>query len=571
MNKIIRRRQPQAILPLSDHPLLNRLFSARNIQDKQQLNCTLQAMLPPNQLQGIDTAVELLLSAREQQQKIVVVGDFDADGATSTALAVLALRKLGFQQVDYLVPNRFEQGYGLSVDVAKLALDKQVELLMTVDNGISSHEGVRFAKQHGVRVIITDHHLPPDILPDADAMINPNLANCSFPSKSLAGVGVTFYLMLALRAALRDRGHIAARELPNFAEFLDLVALGTIADVVPLDHNNRILAYQGIHRIRAGRCCYGIQALAEIADRDLSGFASSDLGFAIGPRLNAAGRLDHMGVGVELLLSEDMPSARALAQELDALNQTRKEIEQSMKLEAIQICNSLTELEQELPRTIALYQADWHQGVLGILASRIKDRFHRPVVAFAQDQAGILKGSARSIEGLHIRDTLEQIDQRCPGVILKFGGHAMAAGLSIVEDRLDEFRQHFSEVVCERMTPEQLTGVIWSDGELASTELNLETAELIAAAGPWGQAFPEPLFDGEFEVLQQRLVGKHHLKMMVQPCGGNILLDAIAFNIDPQCYPDLSIKRMKIAYRLDINEFRGNRQLQLVVVQLQPL
>lgn len=571
MNKIICRRQPQTVFPLADHPLLNRVFSARHIQDKQQLDRTLQSMLPPQRLRGVQSAVELLLAARETQQKIVIVGDFDADGATSTALAVLALRRLGFQNVDYLVPNRFEQGYGLSVDVAKLAQAKQVELLITVDNGISSHEGVDWIKQQGAKVIITDHHLPPNELPNADAIINPNLADCDFPSKSLAGVGVTFYLMLALRAALRDRQLIAAAELPNFAELLDLVALGTIADVVPLDQNNRILAYQGINRIRAQRCRYGIQALAEIANRDLSRFVASDLGFSIGPRLNAAGRLDNMSVGVELLLAEDMQTARQLAHELDALNQTRKEIEQGMKLEALQICSNLGELERELPWAIALYQADWHQGVLGILASRIKDRFHRPVVAFAQDQAGILKGSARSIEGLHIRDALERVDQRCPGLILKFGGHAMAAGLSIVEVRFAEFQQAFAAVVQESLTAEQLTGVIWSDGELSAADFNLPTAELIAAAGPWGQAFPEPLFDGEFEVLQQRLVGGRHLKMMVQPRGSTQLLDAIAFNIDPQCYPDLSIKQMKLAYRLDINEFRGNRQLQLMVEYLQPL
>ncbi|MGR3806472.1 single-stranded-DNA-specific exonuclease RecJ [Pasteurella testudinis] len=571
MNKVIRRRQPPAILPLADNPLLDRILSARNIRDKRQLDRTLQAMLPPQRLNGTQAAVELLLTALQQQQKIVIVGDFDADGATSTALAVLALRKLGFQQVDYLVPNRFEQGYGLSVEVAEMALAKQVQLLITVDNGVSSHDGVAFVKKCGVNVIITDHHLPPNELPAADAIINPNLQDCDFPSKSLAGVGVTFYLMLALRAALRERGLIAAQDLPNFAEFLDLVALGTIADVVPLDQNNRILAYQGIERIRAQRCRYGIQALAEIANRDLSRFVASDLGFAIGPRLNAAGRLDNMSVGVELLLAEDMFTARQLAHELDALNQTRKEIEQGMKLEALQICSQLHELEQELPYAIALYRADWHQGVLGILASRIKDRFHRPVVAFAHDQAGILKGSARSIEGLHIRDTLERIDQRCPGMILKFGGHAMAAGLSIVESRFTEFQQVFAETVCGCLAQEQLTGVIWSDGELSPDEMSLQTAELIAACGPWGQAFPEPLFDGEFTVLQQRLVGGRHLKMMLQPHNGTQLFDAIAFNIDPQRYPDLSVKQMKIAYKLDINEFRGNRQLQLMVEYLQPL
>ncbi|KAE9527502.1 single-stranded-DNA-specific exonuclease RecJ [Testudinibacter aquarius] len=570
MNKIICRRQAETIFPLGDSPLLNRIFSVRGIASQQQLDRTLKSLLPPQQLSGMSAAVELLLAARREQQKIVIVGDFDADGATSTALAVLALRKLGFQQVDYLVPNRFEQGYGLSVDVAKMALEKQVALLITVDNGVSSYEGVEFVKKCGVKVIITDHHLPPEQLPSADAIINPNLTDCNFPSKSLAGVGVTFYLMLAVRAALRDRGEIVASELPNFAELLDLVALGTIADVVPLDQNNRILAHQGLERIRAQRCRYGIQALAEIANRDLSRFAASDLGFAIGPRLNAAGRLDNMSVGVELLLADDMQLARQLAHDLDALNQIRKEIEQGMKLEALQICSQLHELEKSLPYAIALYRADWHQGVLGILASRIKDRFHRPVVAFTQDQPGVLKGSARSIEGLHIRDVLERIDQRCPGMILKFGGHAMAAGLSIDETRFAEFQQQFLEIVCDCVAQEQLTGTIWSDGELSPSEMNLQTAELIAACGPWGQAFPEPLFDGEFSVLQQRLVGGRHLKMLLQPQGSTQLFDAIAFNIDPQRYPDLSIKTIKIVYKLDINEFRGNRQLQLMVEYMQP-
>ncbi|TID13839.1 ssDNA exonuclease RecJ, partial [Avibacterium paragallinarum] len=358
-----------------------------------------KAMLSPHALFGMDKAVELLAQARMVQKNIVIVGDFDADGATSTALTVVALRQLGFQQVDYLVPNRFEQGYGLSVDVAKQALEKNVELLITVDNGISSFEGVAFLKQQGVQVVVTDHHLPGEMLPEADAIVNPNLAQCDFPSKSLAGVGVAFYVMLALRAKLREKGLFDSKTQPNFTELLDLVALGTIADVVPLDQNNRILAYQGLQRIRAGCCRYGIQALAEVANRDLSRFSASDLGFAIAPRLNAAGRLDNMSVGVELLLAEDMPSARALALELDGLNQTRKEIEQGMKLEALEICRKLTALTPPLPTGIVLYQADWHQGVLGILASRLKDQFHRPVIAFAQDQAGVLKGSARSIEG----------------------------------------------------------------------------------------------------------------------------------------------------------------------------
>ncbi|WP_040976570.1 single-stranded-DNA-specific exonuclease RecJ [Necropsobacter massiliensis] len=571
MNKVIQRRLVPQGAPVCEHPLLDRLYRARRVKNAQELDRTLSALLSPDLLLGMENAINLLVQAREAQQKIVIVGDFDADGATSTALSVLALRRLGFTAVDYLVPNRFEQGYGLSVAVAQAALDRQVELLITVDNGVSSYDGVAFLKQRGVKVIVTDHHLPGDILPPADAIVNPNLSQCGFPSKSLAGVGVAFYVMLALRAKLRDLGFFSAQSQPNFTELLDLVALGTIADVVPLDQNNRILAYQGLQRIRAERCRCGIRALAEVANRDISRFTASDLGFSVGPRLNAAGRLDNMSVGVELLLAEDMPTARALALELDGLNQTRKEIEQGMKLEALEICRNLTALKQDLPLGIALYQADWHQGVLGILASRLKDQFHRPVIAFAQDQPGVLKGSARSVEGLHIRDALERIHSRHPQMILKFGGHAMAAGLSIQEALFAQFQQAFNQVVCDMLDAEQLRGVVWTDGELNVGFMNLETAEALKQAGPWGQAFPEPLFDGEFRVLQQRLIGERHLKMMVEPAQGGPLLDAIAFNVDTRCYPDLSIKNAKLAYKLDINEYRGNRTIQLLVDYIEPM
>lgn len=571
MNKIIQRRPIPQGNPVCDDPLLDRLYRSRHIKNSQQLDRTLQAMLAPHLLYGIESAVDLLVEFRRTQQKIVIVGDFDTDGATSSALAVRALRRLGFNNVDYLVPNRFEQGYGLSIAVAELALEKQVKLLITVDNGISSTEGVDFLKKQGVRVIITDHHLPPDTLPQADSIVNPNLAECGFLSKSLAGVGVTFYLMLALRAKLREFGEFDAVSQPNFTELLDLVALGTIADVVPLDQNNRILVYQGLLRIKSERCCCGIKALAEVANKNMSRLSASDLGFSIAPRLNAAGRLDNMSVGVELLLAEDMATARALALELDGLNQARKEIEKGMKQEALEICRNLTALKQQLPVGIALYQADWHQGVLGILASRIKDQFHRPVVAFAQDQVGILKGSARSIEGVHIRDLLERIHSRYPEMILKFGGHAMAAGLSIREELFAQFQQIFNQMTKEWLTDESLQGTIWTDGELGAQLMTLQTAETLKQAGPWGQAFPEPLFDGEFRILQQRLVGEKHLKMLVEPKMGGPLMDAIAFNIDTRYYPDLSIKTAKFAYKLEINEFRGNRDIQLLVDYIEPL
>ena len=575
MQKRILRRDVPAGDKLCDDPLLDRLYRSRHIKNANQLDRTLNAMLHPNLMSGMDTAVIFLLEAYQKQQKIVIVGDFDADGATSTALAVLALRQLGFANVTYLVPNRFEQGYGLSVAVAQEALALGVELLMTVDNGVSSHEGVAFLKTQGVKVIVTDHHLPPETLPNADAIVNPNLAHCGFPSKNLAGVGVTFYLMLALRAKFREVGLFDAKNQPNFTELLDLVALGTVSDVVPLDQNNRILVYQGIARIRAGRCRCGIRALAEVAKRDVTRFVAADLGFSIGPRLNAAGRLDNMSVGVELLLAENMETARALALELDGLNQARKEIEQGMKLEALTICQNLfanaTALETEIPYAIVLYQSDWHQGVLGILASRIKDQFHRPVIAFAQDQAGILKGSARSIPGLHIRDVLERVYSQHPDLILKFGGHAMAAGLSIQESHFDDFRQIFNQTVSELLAEDQLQGTIWTDGELNANLLNLATAEILRQGGPWGQAFPEPLFDGEFKILQQRLVGEKHLKMMVEPKLGGPLLDAIAFNVDTRYYPDLSVKTARFVYKLDINEFRGNRDVQLLVDYIEPL
>lgn len=571
MQKQILRREVPAGNKLCDDPLLDRLYRSRHIKNACQLDRTLAAIHNPNLMSGLDDAVALLLEAYEKQQKIVIVGDFDADGATSTALAVLALRQLGFVNVAYLVPNRFEQGYGLSVAVAQEALALDVELLITVDNGVSSHEGVAFLKERGVNVIVTDHHLPPESLPSADAIINPNLAHCGFPSKNLAGVGVAFYLMLALRAKFRELGMFDAKNQPNFTELLDLVALGTVSDVVPLDQNNRILVYQGLARIKAQRCRFGIRALAEVAKRDLAGFSASDLGFSIAPRLNAAGRLDNMSVGVELLLAEDMENARALALELDSLNQARKEIEQGMKLEALKICQNLTALENQLPHSIVLYQADWHQGVLGIVASRIKDQFHRPVIAFAQEQDGILKGSARSIPGLHIRDALERVYSQHPDLILKFGGHAMAAGLSINENYFADFQRIFNETVSELLAQEQLQGSIWTDGELSVNELNLNTAERLKSAGPWGQAFPEPLFDGEFKILQQRLVGEKHLKMMVESKLGGPLMDAIAFNVDTRYYPDLSIKTAKLAYKLDINEFRGNRDIQLLVDYIEPL
>lgn len=554
-------------------PLLRRLYASRGVRTASELERSVKGMLPWQQLTGINDAVAQLYNALREGLRIIVVGDFDADGATSTALSVLALRALGCENVSYLVPNRFDDGYGLSPEVVDQAHARGAQLILTVDNGISSHAGVARAHELGIPVVVTDHHLPGDTLPDAEAIVNPNLRDCDFPSKSLAGVGVAFYLMLALRAFLRDNGWFEARGLamPNLAELLDLVALGTVADVVPLDANNRILTWQGLSRIRAGRCRPGIKALLEIANRDAQKLAASDLGFALGPRLNAAGRLDDMSVGVALLLCDNLGEARQLASDLDALNQTRKEIEQGMQAEALTLCEQLERSGETLPGGLAMYHPEWHQGVVGILASRIKERFHRPVIAFAPAGDGVLKGSGRSIQGLHMRDALERLDMLFPGMMLKFGGHAMAAGLTLEENRFEEFRQRFGELVTEWLDPALLQGEIVSDGPLSAQEMTLEVAEMLREAGPWGQMFPEPLFDGEFRLLQQRLVGERHLKVMLEPVGGGPLLDGIAFNVDTSCWPDNGVRQVNIAYKLDVNEFRGNRSVQLIIENLWPL
>ncbi|EPT9137190.1 TPA: single-stranded-DNA-specific exonuclease RecJ [Klebsiella michiganensis] len=559
-------------LPADLPPLLQRLYASRGVRSAQELERGVKGMLPWSQLTGVEKAVEMLYGAFKQGLHIVVVGDFDADGATSTALSVLALRALGYGNVSYLVPNRFEDGYGLSPEVVDQAHARGAQMIMTVDNGISSHAGVDRAHALGIPVLVTDHHLPGDSLPAAEAIINPNLRDCEFPSKSLAGVGVAFYLMLALRTFLRDKGWFEERGIapPNLADLLDLVALGTVADVVPLDANNRILTWQGLSRIRAGKCRPGIKALLEIANRDPQKLAASDLGFALGPRLNAAGRLDDMSVGVALLLCDNTGEARVLANELDALNQTRKEIEQGMQAEALTLCEKLERSSETLPGGLAMYHPQWHQGVVGILASRIKERFHRPVIAFAPTGDGTLKGSGRSIQGLHMRDALERLDTLYPGLILKFGGHAMAAGLSLEEARFEEFQQRFGELVTEWLDPALLQGEVVSDGPLAAAEMSMEVAQMLRDAGPWGQMFPEPLFDGRFLLLQQRLVGERHLKVMVEPVGGGPLLDGIAFNVDTSLWPDNGVREVQLAYKLDINEFRGNRSLQLIIDHLWP-
>ncbi|WP_039989120.1 single-stranded-DNA-specific exonuclease RecJ [Vibrio owensii] len=573
MIEIQRRPEPDlSLLPDSIPAILKRIYINRGITDVAQLETSARGLHSYQQLGGIDQAVELLFQAINEQKRIIVVGDFDADGATSSALSVLALRMLGSNNVDYLVPNRFEDGYGLSPEVVDQALELGAEMIMTVDNGVSSIEGVRYAKENGITVLVTDHHLPGQVLPDVDAMVNPNLDSCAFPSKALAGVGVAFYLMMALCVHMRKQNWFAQQGMqePKLMELIDLVALGTVADVVPLDENNRILVHQGLQRIRAGKARPGIQALIEVAKRDARRLVASDFGFALGPRINAAGRLDDMSFGVELLMSNNIHAARRMASELDGLNQTRKEIEEGMKQEAMAFCERLQFGENsELPYGLALFQRDWHQGVIGILASRIKEKFHRPVIAFADGGEGTIKGSCRSIPGLHMRDALDFIDTQNPGLIIKFGGHAMAAGLTIKEQDFERFSRLFDEVVKKELDEAALKGVIMSDGELKPEEFSMHVAEQLRSGGPFGQAFPEPIFDGEFKVLHQKLVGEKHLKLMLEPLykghPTNVMIDGIAFNVDLRRWPDASVKTVRLAYKLDVNEFRGNQSLQLMI------
>ncbi|HDY7776429.1 TPA: single-stranded-DNA-specific exonuclease RecJ [Vibrio vulnificus] len=577
MIEIQRRPEPDlSLLPDSVPDILKRIYLNRGIQDVSQLETAVKGLHSYQKLHGIELAVALLFEAIREQKRIIVVGDFDADGATSSALSVLALRMLGSNNVDYLVPNRFEDGYGLSPEVVEQAIALGAEVIMTVDNGVSSIEGVRYAKEHGLKVLVTDHHLPGQVLPEVDAMVNPNLQTCAFPSKALAGVGVAFYLMMALSVHMRQCGWFAEQGMvePKLMELVDLVALGTVADVVPLDENNRILVHQGLQRIRAGKARPGIQALIEVAKRDARRLVAADFGFALGPRINAAGRLDDMSFGVELLMCNNIHAARRMAHELDGLNQTRKEIEEGMKQEAMAFCERLQFGENsELPYGLALFQRDWHQGVIGILASRIKEKYHRPVIAFADGGDGYIKGSCRSIPGLHMRDALDLIDTQNPGLILKFGGHAMAAGLTIKECDFERFSQLFDQLVKRELDEAALKGIVLSDGELKPEEFSMHTAELLRSAGPWGQAFPEPIFDGEFKVLHQKLVGEKHLKLMLEPLfkghPTNIMIDGIAFNVDLRRWPDASVKTVRLAYKLDINEFRNNQSLQLMIEHIE--
>lgn len=573
MHATLQRRPVVSDTHLADipSPVLRQIYASRGIQSSTELNTAANALLHYDKLQGVDRAVTLLCDAIRANKFIVIIGDFDADGATSTALSLLSLGMLGSKRHSYLVPNRFDFGYGLSPEIVDLAHEQGAEVIMTVDNGIACCAGVDRANEYGIPVVVTDHHLPGDTLPDAAAIVNPNQPGCEFVSKNLAGVGVAFYLMLAVRARLRGEGWFEQNgiPLPNLAELLDIVALGTVADVVPLDHNNRILVHQGLQRIRSGKCRPGIQALLDVAGKENKRIAASDLGFVLGPRLNAAGRLDDMSLGIECLLTSDTTVARPIAVQLDALNRERREIEQSMQVEAEKALEALTFNEGDLPHGITLYKADYHQGVIGILAGRIKEKFYRPTIAFAHQDDEILKGSARSIPGVHIRDLLEEIDRRFPGLILKFGGHAMAAGLSIGVQSIDEFEHAFQTVTSDFIADKSLAGEILSDGELGPDNMTLAFAQQLKDAGPWGQAFPEPCFDSTFALLDQKIVGGKHLKMLVKTNTG-LLLDAIAFNVDTHSWPDPSVRQVHLAYKLDINEFRGKVSLQLLVEAVYP-
>jgi len=568
--RIVRRdlKTDPACLPADLPAVLRRVYAARGIADPAQLDTGVERLVPPERLGGLERALDLLHEAFDKGQRIVIVGDFDADGATSTALMVRALRSMGARQVDYLVPNRFDFGYGLTPEIVAVAAQRRPDLLVTVDSGIACLAGVAAARAQGMRVLVTDHHLPGARLPEADAIVNPNLPGDGFPSKHLAGVGVAFYVMVALRARLRAAGWFTACGVPepNLACLLDLVALGTVADVVPLDHNNRILVEQGLRRIRAGRCVPGIGALLQVGNRNPARAVASDLGFAVGPRLNAAGRLEDMALGIECLLADDPKAALNMARQLDELNRARREIEADMKAQALAALESLHLEEGGLPTGLCVYDPAWHQGVIGILAARLKESFHRPVIAFAAAGDGEIKGSARSVPGLHIRDCLEAVSTRHPGLIRKFGGHAMAAGLSLAERDFERFHAAFDAEVSRHLDADDLHGVIHSDGELRVDELTLELAEALRTAGPWGQHFPEPVFDGVFEVLSQRVVGDSHLKLTLRQAG-RAGIDAIAFN--QAAIGDLAGRRVNMAYRVDANEFRGTTSLQLVVEHLE--
>ncbi|MEW6446433.1 MAG: single-stranded-DNA-specific exonuclease RecJ [Pseudomonadota bacterium] len=571
-HRLIRRREASSIPDLPGlNPVLARVLAARGIHTPDQLDLAINRLHPPRALSGIDRAACHLADAIEGEARILVVGDFDADGATSTALSQRVLKALGAREVHFRVPNRFDDGYGLTPEIVEAVAPLGADLLMTVDNGVTALAGVRAAKDAGMRVVVTDHHLPGAELPCADALVNPNLPGDDFPSKHLAGVGVAFYVLSALRAELGRRGWFERRgvEAPNLARYLDLVALGTVADVVPLDHNNRVLVEQGLKRMRAGQAAPGILSLLAVSGRDFRRVVASDLGFGVGPRLNAAGRMEDMSIGIQCLLAEQPEVARRLAEELHQLNAQRQTVEAEMQQQAQAHLKRLNERlsADDMPRGVCLYDPDWHQGVIGILASRIKDRLHRPVIAFAPDGNGGIKGSARSIPGLHLRDALEEVDALNPGLIQRFGGHAMAAGLQLPQACFTDFALAFDEVVRRKVAEEDWQGVLLTDGELSPSEMTLELAETLRYAQPWGQHMPEPLFDDVFRVRDKRPMGAagNHWRLSLEHRAGGASFEAVMFNMAATELP--TGEWWRLAYRLDVNEFRGNRRLQLMVEQ----
>jgi len=552
------------------HPILRRIYRARHIVSLDELDRELSTIPSYKGLKQIDAAVARLVDALREQQSILIVGDFDADGATSTALAVSALQALGAKQVRYLVPDRFKYGYGLTPEIVDVAMENKPDLIVTVDNGIASIDGVAHARANNIDVLVTDHHLPGKEQPKDCIIVNPNQNGDEFESKNLAGVGVIFYVMLALRSFLKENQWFEEQQItpPNMTRFLDLVALGTVADVVPLDRINRIFVHQGLRRIRGGAARFGIQALMLVAGKEYEKLTARDCGFALGPRINAAGRLDDMSIGIQCLLAQDFNEAVQLAKKLDQLNRERHAIEAQMQRQAFSIVDKL-HFDKKMPLGICLHDESWHQGVVGLVASRVKEKVHRPVIAFATTDEGCLKGSARSIPGLHIRDVLDAVATKHPELISKFGGHAMAAGLTIAQANFDAFQKAFAKEVELQVNKEDLKNKVHSDGQLSNADYTLEFAELLRDSGPWGQGFPEPVFDGRFTIVEQRLVGKKHLKLTLQASEHPFYLEGIAFNVDLSRWPNYRAKKVHVAYKLDVNEFRGNKKLQLLVEEIQ--
>lgn len=553
--------------------VLRIIYQNRGISNAEQLDYGLKNLPSPALMKSNLEAGKILAEAIRRQDKLLIVADFDVDGATSCALLMLALQRMGAQNVNYLVPDRFKFGYGLTPEIVDVAAELSPDFIITVDNGIASIDGVRRATELGIKVVITDHHLPGNELPDAMAIVNPNQPGCKFPSKALAGVGVAFYLLLALRMQLRESGWFEQSKLsePNLTQYLDLVALGTVADIVPLEHCNRILVNQGMQRIRAGACRPGITALLKVANKDTGRVQTTDLGFAVGPRLNAAGRLDDMSLGIECLLTEDHTKAYELATLLDSLNSERRELEATMQQQALKSLDSLSFDEDKMANGICLYQDRWHQGIIGLLASRIKDRVYRPVIVFADadtenstaENDKLIKGSARSVSGLHIRDILDSVATCNPHLLNKFGGHAMAAGMTIKKQHFKEFSAAFDQAVTNALKCEVIENIIWSDGELEHSDINLELARLLRDAGPWGQAFEEPRFHGKFRVISQRVLSGKHLKLQLENNAGRAF-DAIAFFQDDQIL-NAYLDRVELVYKIDVNFFREQENLQLMI------